>query len=109
CSVEMTVDREVLAVFDLATSTLTVQVSGGGTGRVTSAPAGIDCPGDCVQTYPVTTSATLTATAMAGSLFTGWTGACSGTGTCQLDMDLGPHAVGATFQREGALFSDGFE
>lgn len=109
CSVEMNVDREVLAVFDLATSTLTVQVSGSGTGRVTSSPTGIDCPGDCVQTYPVTTSVALTATPMAGSLFTGWTGACSSTGTCQLDMDLGPHAAGATFQREGALFSDGFE
>jgi len=38
----------------------------------------------------------LTATAAAGSTFTGWSGACTGTGTCVVTMDQ-DRAVTATF------------
>jgi len=57
---------------------ISVTVSGPGT--VTSSPAGIDCPGSCTGKFGG--SVTLTATPSAGALFKGWTGACSGTGTC---------------------------
>jgi uncharacterized repeat protein (TIGR02543 family) len=58
--------------------TLTVATSG--SGRVTSSPAGIDCPGTtCSASYSTSSAVTLTATADQGYLFTGWSGDCSGT------------------------------
>ena len=66
---------------------LTVQIAGGGAGTVTSNPTGINCPSDCVVTVLAGDSLTLTATDTADSLFTGWSGACTGTGPCQVTMD----------------------
>ncbi len=57
--------------------TLTVQVDG--PGRVTSAPAGIDCPGDCTQSYSLVTNVTLTAAPGNNARFDRWDGACAGT------------------------------
>jgi hypothetical protein len=61
---------------------VTVSLGGSGTGRVTSSPAGIDCPGDCTETYDSRMTVTLTATATGGSTFTGWGGDCTGAGSC---------------------------
>ena len=63
-----------------------LRVNRTGTGRVTSTPAGIDCGTDCAENYPSFTKVTLTATPVAGSTFTGWSGACSGTGSCEVTM-----------------------
>jgi hypothetical protein len=77
-------------LFDVATGTnespLTVRVTG--LGKVTSAPAGIDCASDCLQWYPGGQAVTLTATPTAGSgkVFRGWSGACTGLGSCQVTM-----------------------
>jgi len=73
--------------------TLIVQVSGNGT--VTSSPAGIDCGSNCVATF--SQAVTLTATAGAGAIFSGWDGGCSGMGTCTLPMSADA-AAKATFQ-----------
>ena len=68
--------------------TLTVSVSGSGNGTVTSAnPAQISCPSDCTEGYPSGTSVILSAAPAPGSIFTGWGGACSGTGGCTVTMD----------------------
>ena len=68
--------------------TLSVSLSGTGSGTVTSNTGSIDCVPDCSFGYPSGTNVTLTATADSGSAFTGWTGAgCSGTGTCTVTMD----------------------
>ena len=90
----------VSAAFDnvLVLSTgypLTVIKSGTGTGTVTSLP-GIDCGSDCGEGYLGGTVVTLTAAAQADSTFTGWLGACSGTGICTVTMD-GVKSVAATF------------
>jgi hypothetical protein len=53
---------------------LNVTKAGTGTGTVASVPAGIDCGGDCSSNYRSGRVITLTATAAAGSRFTGWTG-----------------------------------
>jgi hypothetical protein len=67
-------------------STLTVAKSGTGSGTVTSSPSGIDCGSTCSATYNENTLVTLTATPATGSTFTGWSGGCTGTGTCTLTM-----------------------
>jgi hypothetical protein len=74
--------------------TVTVNKNGTGTGTVTSTPAGIDCGGDCIGTYPGGTTVTLTPRATAGSRFAGWSGGCSGTTTCQVTSTV---TVTATF------------
>ncbi|WP_022947888.1 S8 family serine peptidase [Methylohalobius crimeensis] len=57
-----------------------------GTGRVISEPAGIDCPEDCMETYPANTFVTLTADPAAGKEVL-WLGTCSGTQhTCSVEM-----------------------
>ena len=45
-------------------------------------------------------SVTLTATPATGYIFAGWSGACSGTGTCQVTM-TGPESVTAQFSPNG--------
>jgi hypothetical protein len=73
---------------------LTVTLAGGGTGTVSG--SGITCAPGCAASYPAGTPVTLTALAAAGSTFAGWSGDCSGTGTCQLTTDA-ERAVTATF------------
>ena len=70
-----------------------------GNGSVTSSPPGINCGGgsdDCVESYAGGTSVTLMATPGQNSVFTGWSGACTGTGACVVTMDA-PKSVVATF------------
>lgn len=77
--------------------TLTVTVAGAGAGTVVSDPAGIDMnSGSDDAAFREGTEVTLTATPAAGSTFTGWSGDCSGTGTCVVTMD-GDASVTATF------------
>jgi len=66
-----------------------------GSGTVTSAPAGIVCGASCSASYASGTVVTLTAAA--GSTFTGWSGACTGTGSCTVAMSAA--AVTASFDR----------
>jgi hypothetical protein len=65
---------------------LSVSKTGSGNGTVTSNPAGISCGADCSQSYTAGTVVTLAATPAAGSSFTGWSGACSGTSSCSVTM-----------------------
>jgi phospholipase C len=71
-----------------STPTYQLSVSGpaAGSGTVTSSPAGINCPGTCSASFAPNTKVTLTATPAATYAFTGWSGACTGTGTCSLDI-----------------------
>ncbi len=75
---------------------LDVTLGGAGSGVVTSMPAGINCGATCDFSFARDTMVTLTATPQMGSTFTGWSGACSGTGTCALDMNMA-QAVTANF------------
>lgn len=68
-------------------NTLTVFKGGSGFGLVTSVPAGINCGTTCSATFASGTSVTLTAAASAGSVFSGWSGACTGSSpTCAVSM-----------------------
>ena len=95
------VDAPVLEPDAPADPELAVTVSGGGSGNVTSSPAGIDCSGDspasCTHAFTAGTVVTLTAEVYPGSVFGGWTGACTGTQlTCQVTLDQA-RSVGAQF------------
>jgi len=79
-----------------ATSNLTISIDGPGTGTVISSPAGINCGTDCSENYTENTVVTLTASPSTGSSFSGWGGACSGTSSCSVTMDVAK-SVTATF------------
>lgn len=68
-------------------TTLNLLKAGAGAGQVTSSPAGINCTVSCVIQLSGNSNITLTAMAAAGSAFAGWSGACSGTGSCTLTMN----------------------
>jgi len=103
CQVTMDQARSVTATFVLQHE-LIVDGAGVGNGSVTSDLAGISCTvtagiasDDCSELYDGGTVVTLTAVAGGGSVFDSWSGACTGTGTCQVTMTQ-PHNVTATFE-----------
>ena len=62
---------------------LVISKTGTGSGKVWSAPAGIDCGATCTAAFATGTVVQLTATPDNGSTFTSWSGGgCTGTGTC---------------------------
>jgi uncharacterized protein YkwD len=82
--------------------TLNVSKTGAGSGTVVSSPAGINCGSDCLETYTVggyinLSTVALTAIPAAGSVFVGWSGACSGAGGCNVSMTA-PRTVTARFE-----------
>lgn len=82
----------------MSTAPLTVTKSGNGTGTV-SGP-GINCGRDCNDAYALNSFVTLIATATGNSTFVGWSGACSGTSTCLVQMSQ-TQAVVASFIASG--------
>lgn len=76
---------------------LNVGKEGEGQGTVTSSPSGIDCGNTCGATFAKDEQVTLNASAVEGSTFSGWSGACSGTGPCQVKMDQA-RQVSASFE-----------
>jgi lysozyme len=92
------VDHDWFNGTDLAPATirgLSVTLSSAD-GVVTSTPAGISCGTMCSATFDPGATVTLTATPNPGFELAGWSGACSGTGSCTVTMD-GDRAVTATF------------
>ncbi len=96
CMVTMTAAASVTATFTIKSYALTVALAGNGAGSVASSPAGITCGADCTEVYTHGTVVMLTPTAMVGSTFAGWSGACTGTGACAVTMTA-VSAVTATF------------
>jgi len=91
---------------------LSVVIAGSGT--VTSSPAGINCPGDCSESFVHNTVVTLTPSPILGATFLGFSGGgCSGTAPCDVTMDLvksvtanfsvTDHAVTATAGANGSI------
>ncbi|MFA6520173.1 MAG: hypothetical protein WCT44_01045 [Candidatus Paceibacterota bacterium] len=88
CSVSVTATQ---ASYDLSVSKTG---NAAASGTVTSSPAGISCGSDCSQSYLSGTSVTLTPSSPG---FAGWSGACTGTGSCTVTMNAAK-AVTASFQ-----------
>ena len=93
CTVAMSADRSVTAHFEAVATgaALTVVASPSEGGSVTG--GGI---------YAIGASATVTATANTGYRFQRWSGACTGTGACQVTMEVN-RAVTAHFVRQYVL------
>jgi len=66
-------------------SNYTLSVIASGNGTITSNPEGINCPGSCSASFSNGTTVTLSATPAPGDIFSGWSGGCSGPGTCTVD------------------------
>jgi hypothetical protein len=65
-------------------------------GTVTINPSGIICRSACSANFSSGVSVILTAQANSGYKFSGWSGACSGTGTCSVIMTVAKSVI-ATF------------
>ncbi len=90
---------------ELANGThLSVEVDGTGQGTVTG--GGINCPGTCSSRETPQSTVTLTATPAAGSAFTGWSGACTGTGACTVALPYDQNVI-ATFAPGGTIAATG--
>jgi len=89
---------------------LLVSFAGTGAGAVTSSPAGIQCGAVCATEFTRGAVVTLTATPLAGSVFAGWSGPCTGTGPCTVTVDaaktvtatFNPASFGLTVSRQGS-------
>jgi uncharacterized repeat protein (TIGR02543 family) len=106
CTLTMDANKTATAAFSIIVNTLRVLKTGQGT--VTSTPAGINCGPDCTEGYNYGTQVSLTAAPASGWTFGGWSGACTGTGTCQVTMN-DAKKVGAVFLswQSGTAVPDG--
>ena len=105
CETTMTSNKTFNATFRLRPSSFALQVTIVGEGGiVTSSPSGIECGSACLASFSGG-DVTLTAAAASGYTFVGWSGACSGTGTCTVSLgawvDVPPVEVTATFSPDG--------
>lgn len=103
CQVTMSQSRSVTATFTSPAFALAVNLSGTGSGTVSSTPSGINCQsnggspsGTCSSQYAQNTMVNLSASPFSGHTFVGWTGPCSGTGICQVTISQA-RTVGASF------------
>ncbi|MDD3814608.1 MAG: hypothetical protein PHZ02_08175 [Desulfocapsaceae bacterium] len=82
-----------------ASATLSIEKPGTGIGTVLA--DGINCGSDCNETYTYyffPSTKTVTYSLDPSSFFAGWSGACTGTGTCSVRMDA-DKTVSATFYK----------
>lgn len=106
CVIELSGATSVSATFN---SPVSVSRNGTGQGSVTSTPGGISCGAQCSATYAPGSLVALSASPSSNSTFVGWSGACSGLGSCAVTVD-GAQSVIATFMRAQAsvhLLKDG--
>lgn len=80
-----------MTVGTVAHEILSVRQPGDGSGAVRGAQ--ISCPHTCSAGYPAGTQVTLSARASPGSIFSGWSGACTGAGACTITMSLARKVV----------------
>ena len=80
--------------FNVAGHQLQATIGGGGSGSVSA--GGLSCPGSCQNRYTLGQTVPVTATPAADSTFTGWSGDCTGTGSCNVVMSA-DRSVTATF------------
>jgi hypothetical protein len=99
CEVTLNESAHVTATFAKSRHPLIVNLAGGGSGLVSSTPAGIACSQpSCSANFDIGTEVSLNAIAFSGSSFGAWSGACSGSDPCQVTIGPGTTVVTATFE-----------
>lgn len=88
--------RTTVTVTAPPTFRITVNKGGDGQGTVSADSGVLNCGATCLGDYVAGTQVTLSANPAAGSVFTNWSGACAGTGTCTLLLNTDA-VVTATF------------
>jgi hypothetical protein len=113
CVISMTAARSITANFSPSSYALTVRpvatVGAAGTVSVAVTPQ-VNCTtaqASCVAQIPTGTTVAVTAAPELGSVFTGWTGACTGTGACSV-LGNAVKSVTANFGRATYTVSVGF-
>lgn len=89
CTVTVNAATTVTATFNVSGTnySLSLSKSGAGSGTVVSSPTGISCGATCSASFASGTVVNLSTAATTGSTFTGWSGACTGTGSCSISMN----------------------
>jgi CHRD domain/Divergent InlB B-repeat domain/Putative Ig domain/Dockerin type I domain len=87
---------------NLGAANKSLSVSVTGNGAVTG--TGINCPGDCTESYTHNTVVALAATPAVGHSLSAWGGACSGAGACNVTMNF-LKSVSATFTANSYVVS----
>ena len=99
--------NEVLNTVGPQLYSLTVGLTGDGSGTVTSDPAAIDCGSECVGYFAEAATVVLSAAEAHASLFTGWVGdADCEDGEVTMTADT---VCTAVFVYDSDVFADGFE
>ncbi len=84
---------------DIQSYPLSITIDGTGDGAITSDPAAITCTsGLCQASFNYGTPVSLLQVPNYVSTFTGWSGACTGPGSCAITVN-GPMSATATFTR----------
>ncbi len=97
CTVTVASDQTAVAFFAAQVElSVVVRRAGRAQGNVTSTPVGILCPPNCTITRDRGSRIRLTANPGVHSVFSGWTGACSGKGGCTVPLRASS-TVGARF------------
>ncbi len=99
CVLTFTADVTITATFGPRDG-LSVTLTGAGHGSVASADGLINCKetaGACAATFSDGQVVSLTATPDPGFFFSGWRGACTGSGPCSVTIASGGSAVTAIF------------
>lgn len=106
CSINMDANKTVGATFqsNMGATMFDLTVSSNSGGSVSSSPAGINCGNDCAETFSENTQVELVATADSGFSFSGWSGDCSGMGSCHVTMNANK-TVNAIFVSSGTSLS----
>jgi Divergent InlB B-repeat domain/FG-GAP-like repeat len=104
-SVTMNNSRNCTATFNaqpVQSFGLSVAKTGTGNGSVTSSPAGINCGGDCSESYTSGTVVALNAIPAAGAIFSGWSGSGCSTGSVTMNASRSCTAI---FRQAGQQIS----
>ena len=107
CTVAMNGNQNVTATFSQNASRYNLTVVDAGQGTITSTDTLIDCVnnvGICTESYPSGSIVTLNASAPAGWAFSGWSGFCTGTGSCLVAMTAA-RTVTASFTYTGTGYT----
>ena len=92
-ALELTVSFDTEPTYELL---VTREGTGAAGGTVRSTPSGLDCGAVCTAEFTQGSQVTLTPSVTAGTVFTRWNGACTGSGPCIVTMDAAQE-VKATF------------